>query len=500
MYPITAIVTALALGASEGLKSTATRTIKDSYSDLKNIIQKKYTAASHSLEALEKATDSIHKRNSLQEDLAKTNVLQDTQVLEQVQALLAALKDQAPQAAQVIGIKLEDIETANVRLRDISASGTNAIGVHLKDVKAEHDIDITSVNVKVCKEEMFVSERTFSDGCIVLREVNAGENITVIQNQYNEYNKVDADARSYWERKLEAIKDFLVDPLNPNEDKSRKHINVRELKEHLKNSEEYGEFKFKEPQRIKVRGTLFPAALLTAGWWERVKEKDNVTNFWRNDLQKWLFEGFDVWAPSWDISWELDDFNQSNKPYYVAQLTDGDEADSLIVIIPPKLAMEWKEKFIKGWGGCEVEITGILGHRSQVRNQLPQGNVLWEQAEDYCIWLKDDDNQYKIEKLNDKTELYSGYLWQCWIPRKWWEESDSIGLKDVYIVWEHTNFAAKDAYNYNLSSLRDKVSYIEKTDGELILLQKSHGLLAPGDPLWPIEDFYKILTNKEVEK
>jgi hypothetical protein len=319
-----------------------------------------------------------------------------------------------------------------------------------------------------------------------------------MRKDYTDENLVLDDAKSYWERKLEAIKDFLVDPLNPNEDKSRKQINVRELKERLKNSEEYGGFK--EPQLIKVRGTLFPAALLTAGWWERVKEKDNVTNFWRNDLQKWLFEGFDLWAPSWDVSWELDKVRQDEKPYYIAQLTDGDEADSIPVIIPPKLANVWRDKFRNGWGGCEVEITGILGHRSQVRNQLPQGTVLWEQAEDYCIWLKDDDNQYKIEHLNYKTELYSGYLWQCWIPRKWWEESDSIGLKDVYIVWEHTNFAAKDAYNYNLSFLRDKVSYIEKTDGELILLQKSHGLLVPGDPLWPIEDFYKILTHRHVKK
>ncbi len=148
MDPITAIVTALALGASEGLKSTATQAIRDLYSGLKSIIQKKYTIASRSLEVLEEAPDSINKRGSLQEDLAKTDVLHDTQLLERAQTLLTAIKDQAPQAAQAIGIKLEDIETANVRLRDISVSGPNAIGVHLKGVKTKDSIDITGVNVK----------------------------------------------------------------------------------------------------------------------------------------------------------------------------------------------------------------------------------------------------------------------------------------------------------------------------------------------------------------
>lgn len=311
----------------------------------------------------------------------------------------------------------------------------------------------------------------------------------------NEDKKINTgSAHAYFERKLGHIKDFLVSPPEPALETKDRNGTIKQLREALKNHKE-----LKEPKLIKVKGTFFPAALLNAGWWESVRDEVNIN--WRSSLQQWLFEGFDLWAPSWDISWDFENSGRYTKSSYcVAQLTDGDEADSIAVIIPPKLANVWRDKFRNGWGGCEVSITGILGHRSQARNELPQGNVLCGQAEDYCIWLKDDDNQYKIEKLNTKTDLYSGYLWQCWIPRKWWEESDSIGLKDVYIVWEHTNFAAKDAYNYNLSSLRDKVSYIEKTDGELILLQKSHGLLVPGDPLWSIEDFYKILTHRSVKK
>lgn len=331
--------------------------------------------------------------------------------------------------------------------------------------------------------------------------------IMLAQRQYAEEWKSTIDkalitvlgnARGYFEKKLDYIKDFLVDPLEPAHDEAanKSAIGVKKLRERLKMID-----KLEEPQLIKVQGTLFPAALLNAGWWESVREKLNIE--WKNSLQQWLFEGFDLWAPSWDISWDFEGRDKNTKPYYVAQLTEGDEADSLAVIIPPKLAKEWREKFRMSWGGFEVEITGVLGHRYQARNEIPAEGVFQGQAQDYCIWLKDDDEQYRIAERTEATDLYSGYLWQCLIPRQWLEENEMIGLNQVYMVWEHTNFAARDALKYNLSSLEHKASQIEKMhrkEGGLVLLQKSHGVLVPGDPLWPVEDFYKLLLHEKVRK
>jgi hypothetical protein len=80
-------------------------------------------------------------------------------------------------------------------------------------------------------------------------------------------------------------------------------------------------------------------------------------------------------------------------------------------------------------------------------------------------------------------------------------QKTALGVGDVYIVWEHTNFAAKQALEYNLASLKDKEAFIEKThreDGGLILLQKSHQLIVPGeDPKWDIGDFYRMLLARE---
>jgi hypothetical protein len=61
--------------------------------------------------------------------------------------------------------------------------------------------------------------------------------------------------------------------------------------------------KLRRPIDIKVRGTLFPCALLSSGWWERRKESKVRRLQWRDGLQEWLFHGFDLWGPSWDFTW-----------------------------------------------------------------------------------------------------------------------------------------------------------------------------------------------------
>jgi len=329
--------------------------------------------------------------------------------------------------------------------------------------------------------------------CTLAKQKNGPAWVSVVADALN---KVMSLTRSYFEEKLGHIKDFLVEPPEPVDPSPQHKGTVIELRDALKKRE-----KLEEPQLIKVKGTLFPAALLTAGWWERVRSEGLVDIKWRNTLQRWLFEGFDAWAPSWEISWDFEGLGQRAKPYYVAQLTAGDEADSLAVILPPRLAREWRDKFRRTWGGLEVEVTGILGHRAQAQKELAAGEVLPGQASEYCIWLKDDEAKHDIQEFEKDTVLYSGYIWKCLIPRRWMEEGDLVGLSQVYIAWEHTNFAARDAVRYNMAALRHKESLIHtkhRKDGGLILLQKSHWLV-PGEPVWPIEDFYNLLARKKVK-
>jgi hypothetical protein len=309
-------------------------------------------------------------------------------------------------------------------------------------------------------------------------------------------NEVKTSTSSYFHQRLAYIHDFLVEPPEPRNTSSEAKGTIKELRDGLK---KVGTID--EPQLIKVKGTLFPAALLTAGWWERKGWEFKMK--WKDpELQQWLFEGFDLWAPSWDISWDFEGREQNTKPYYIAQLTEGDEADSLPVIIPTLMAKEFRDKFRKSWGGLEVEVKGVLGHRSQAQKELElsPGELSPGQAYDYCIWLKDGEQKHGIDHLSARsTDLYSGYLWKCLVPEEWIKEDRSVDLGQVYFVWEHTNFAAQKALDYNLAGLRHKESFIKKhRKSALILLAKSHAIV-PGDPKWPVDDFYNLLLGKEVK-
>lgn len=306
-------------------------------------------------------------------------------------------------------------------------------------------------------------------------------------------NKVKGSTRGYFHERLKYIQDFLVEPPWSPERSEAAGGTIKELREKLK---KVG--KVEAPQLVRVRGTLFPAALLNVGWWERKRRDEKFRISWKNTLQQWLFEGFDLWAPSWDISWDLEGSPQTEKPYRMAQLTDGDEADSIAVVVPAEHARKIRDEFLSGWGGVEAEVTGVLGHRYQFQKQLPPDAT--GQPSDYCIALSDGEKKHRIEPLVLKTELYSGYLWKCLAPNEWMNGDRPIGIDQVYFVWEHTNFAARDARDYNLDALLHKESLIRKAHpgSELVLLQKSHPIV-PGKSLWQGNEIYELLLGQKVK-
>lgn len=72
-------------------------------------------------------------------------------------------------------------------------------------------------------------------------------------------------------------------------------------------------------------------------------------------------------------------------------------------------------------------------------------------------------------------------------PEEWLKGEEILGLNEVYFVWEHTNFVAKEAVAYNLEGLEHKERFIAKLHpgSKLILLQKSHEIV-PGKPKWSV--------------
>jgi hypothetical protein len=76
-----------------------------------------------------------------------------------------------------------------------------------------------------------------------------------------------------------------------------------------------------------------------------------------------------------------------------------------------------------------------------------------------------------------------------------------LSLDQVYFVWEHTNFVAKEAVAYNLEGLAHKEELIARQHpgSRLVLLQKSHDIV-PGKPEWSVEKFYNfyLLQGKDI--
>ena len=148
MEPITAIVTAITAGAAAGLNSSAKQAVADLYSGLKTIIQNKYSEAYPSLIALENKPESENKAKSLGEDLEETNAANDLELIDQTQSLLRFIEAEYPQLPQAIGIKLETIKAANIRLGEITIEAQQAAGVHIKDAEITNDIVIDKVSVR----------------------------------------------------------------------------------------------------------------------------------------------------------------------------------------------------------------------------------------------------------------------------------------------------------------------------------------------------------------
>lgn len=133
------IVTALALGAAIGFKSTAEQAIKDAYEALKSLIGRKYPRVD--LAALEEKPDSEDHQMAVTDDLTKVDAAHDKELLEKVDELFEALRA-SEGAHKIIGVKIDDVEAASLTIKDVISSGS---GVTIARTKIEKDINIEGV-------------------------------------------------------------------------------------------------------------------------------------------------------------------------------------------------------------------------------------------------------------------------------------------------------------------------------------------------------------------
>jgi hypothetical protein len=263
------------------------------------------------------------------------------------------------------------------------------------------------------------------------------------------------------------------------------------------------------PEERTWEGVFFPALLLCSGWWERwhgsqQRLADAVK--WRGDrdLQHWLFSGFEQWGPSWNVN----PAEFSDDEFLFGQIGEGDEAESLTIIISGRKLDPIRDRLARGERAFRVHATGILCRRDQLRDThgLERQLQQWGKSFDYCVVLYPDEKHAEVKTL-DEPRLYSGYIWQCVVPKSratYTYHRDEHGrdqrppdlnppdLRDAYFLWEHTNLAKKAATQYNVESLLRKKDYVASKVGELITLQKSAPFI-DGDCALPLSRFYEFL-------
>jgi hypothetical protein len=258
---------------------------------------------------------------------------------------------------------------------------------------------------------------------------------------------------------------------------------------------------------LTVEGSFFRAVLLCSGWWERTTKARLTDSIqWRDGVQHWLFSGFEQWGPSWD----LNPGGGQQRDYLFGQIGDGDEADSMPVVVEgAKLGTLTEAVAAANACAVPVRMRGFVLRRQDLPDAaLQQASQQWGANFDYCLMVSGNEPGHFVEPAssNGDAAMYSGYLWQCWLPTtlaRWKPEVpgeppalEAPHLNEVFFIWEHTNFANVAAINYNLDSVRQKTAYIERREGGLILVQKSSELIE-GEQALSREDFYDFIARPE---
>jgi hypothetical protein len=138
MDPISLVVAAVALGASAGLSETTTAVIKDAYSGLKKLLTRRNVDVS----GVERRPDSPTQRAALTEMLNDTPDAIDDEVLAAARTLTDAVAAHTPDAAQVVGVNLRDVQAEFLRIGSVRSTGG---GVAVERGRFTGGIDIGQV-------------------------------------------------------------------------------------------------------------------------------------------------------------------------------------------------------------------------------------------------------------------------------------------------------------------------------------------------------------------
>ncbi|WP_327142761.1 hypothetical protein [Nocardia sp. NBC_01327] len=144
MDPITLIVAAVATGAAAGTGDVVKQAITDAYAALKRRISNDYGVVDAEVLSVESEPEEDLRRQLLAKQLTKVGAGEDEQLVAAAQELLNLVIDEAPQAAQIVGIELNRVDVGgDIEVIDVAVQGGS--GVTATDVSTGGSFTISNV-------------------------------------------------------------------------------------------------------------------------------------------------------------------------------------------------------------------------------------------------------------------------------------------------------------------------------------------------------------------
>ncbi|WP_067460074.1 hypothetical protein [Nocardia alba] len=125
------------------MTETAKLAVGDAYKKVKELLERRYSSVD--VEIVEARPQALKRQEVLAEELEAAGAGADTELAAAVQVLLGVIEQHSPQAAELVGVRLERVEAGQIEVRGIRAAG--ASGVIAKDVKTLGDFSVTDVQV-----------------------------------------------------------------------------------------------------------------------------------------------------------------------------------------------------------------------------------------------------------------------------------------------------------------------------------------------------------------
>lgn len=135
------IAAAIAAGAAAGLTDTTKKAVTDAYQAVKALISHRYQTVDVTVVEADPLVPGW--RAVLAGELTDTGAANDQEMLTAAWHLLTLIQEQAPQAAEAIGVQLRRVETGELEISDITSTGSAVVA---EDTKVQGTLKIIGIH------------------------------------------------------------------------------------------------------------------------------------------------------------------------------------------------------------------------------------------------------------------------------------------------------------------------------------------------------------------